>query len=76
MPAKSDAQLRFMFSELRRKREGKPTRTGMSEDQLREFTKGLSLSIIKGVKGKATPEERKRRERRNREKSEVHSPRG
>lgn len=37
MPAKSKAQQRFMAAELQRKREGKHTKTGMSERQLREF---------------------------------------
>lgn len=37
MPAKSKAQQRFMGAELARKREGKKTKTGMSEKQLKEF---------------------------------------
>lgn len=37
MPAKSAKQRRFMGAELSRKREGKPTKTGMSERQLKEF---------------------------------------
>ena len=37
MPAKSKAQQKFMGAELRRKREGKRTRTNMSEEQLEEF---------------------------------------
>lgn len=37
MPAKSPKQQRFMGAELARLREGKRTRTGMSEQQLREF---------------------------------------
>ena len=39
MPPKTPRQRRFMGSELRRKREGKPTVTGMSESQLREFAR-------------------------------------
>ena len=39
MPAKSDKQRKFMGAELARKREGKKTRTGMSEKQLRDFAK-------------------------------------
>lgn len=39
MPAKSEKQRRFMAAELRRKRQGRPTATGMSEDQLRDFVK-------------------------------------
>ena len=37
MPAKSKAQQRFMGAELERKREGKKTKTGMSEKQLHDF---------------------------------------
>lgn len=44
-PAKSKAQQRLMGADLKRKREGKKTKTGMSEKQLEEFastkTKGL-----------------------------------
>ena len=39
MPAKSAKQRRFMGAELGRKREGKKTKTGMSEKQLRDFAK-------------------------------------
>lgn len=39
MPAKSEKQRRFMGAELDRKRQGKKTRTGMSEKQLKDFTK-------------------------------------
>ena len=35
MPSTSDKQLRFMRAELDRKREGKPTKTKMSEAQLK-----------------------------------------
>ena len=37
MPAVSEKQRRFFGAELGRKREGKATKTGMSEDKLREF---------------------------------------
>lgn len=37
MPAKSEKQRRFMGAELRRLREGKKTRTGMNERQLKDF---------------------------------------
>ena len=37
MPAKSEKQRKFMGAELERKREGKKTRTGMSEKQLEDF---------------------------------------
>ena len=37
MPAKSEKQRKFMGAELARKREGKKTKTGMSEKKLEEF---------------------------------------
>ena len=37
MPAKSKKQQQFMGAELARKRAGKRTRTGMSEQQLEDF---------------------------------------
>jgi len=37
MPAKSKKQQMFMALELKRKREGKRTKTKMTEEQLREF---------------------------------------
>ena len=37
MPAVSKKQQRFMGAELARKREGKKTKTGMSESQLHDF---------------------------------------
>lgn len=37
MPAKSEKQRRFMGAELERKREGKKTKTGMSEKQLEDY---------------------------------------
>jgi hypothetical protein len=37
MPAKSEKQRKFMGAELERKREGKKTKTGMSEKQLEDF---------------------------------------
>ena len=37
MPARSEKQRKFMGAELERKREGKPTKTGMSEKQLQDF---------------------------------------
>jgi len=39
MPAKSEKQRKFMGAELQRKREGKKTKTKMSEKQLEEFAK-------------------------------------
>jgi hypothetical protein len=37
MPSKTEKQRRFMGAELERKREGKKTQTGMSEQQLEDF---------------------------------------
>jgi len=37
MPAKTEKQRRFMGAELERKREGKKTRTGMSEAELEKW---------------------------------------
>ena len=37
MPAKNEKQRRFMGAELERKREGKKTRTDMSEKELEKF---------------------------------------
>jgi hypothetical protein len=37
MPARTEKQRRFMGAELERRREGKKTRTGMSERQLEDF---------------------------------------
>ena len=39
MPSKTEKQRRFMGAELERKREGKKTRTGMSEKQLEAFAR-------------------------------------
>ena len=39
MPAESEKQRKFMGAELQRKREGKSTKTKMSEKQLRDFAK-------------------------------------
>ena len=37
MPAKTEKQRKFMGAELQRKREGKKTRTDMSEKELEKF---------------------------------------
>jgi hypothetical protein len=37
MPAKTDKQRKFMGAELQRKREGKETRTDMSEKELEKY---------------------------------------
>ena len=39
MPAKTEKQRKFMGAELQRKREGKKTKTGMSEKELEEFAR-------------------------------------
>ena len=39
MPSVSEKQRKFMAAELQRKREGKGTKTGMSEKQLKDFAK-------------------------------------
>jgi hypothetical protein len=39
MPPVSERQRRFMGAELARKRAGKRTETGMSEEQLREYAR-------------------------------------
>lgn len=53
MPAVSRKQQQFMGAELKRKRAGKRTRTGMSESQLEEFAstkhKGLPRRRRKSV---------------------------
>ena len=37
MPAKSEKQRKFMGAELERKREGKKTKTGMTEKELEKY---------------------------------------
>lgn len=39
MPAVTERQRRFMGAELARKRAGKSTETGMTEEQLRDFAR-------------------------------------
>jgi hypothetical protein len=39
MPAKSEKQRRFFGVELARKRAGKKTKTGMTEEQLEDFAR-------------------------------------
>jgi len=39
MPSVSEKQRRFMGAELARKRKGLKTRTGMTEEQLRDFAR-------------------------------------
>lgn len=37
MPSRSEKQRRFMAADRERAREGKPTKTGMSEEQLGDY---------------------------------------
>jgi hypothetical protein len=52
MPAKSQAQQRFMAAELRRKRAGKKTRTKMSARQLGEYASTKRKSLLKRAREK------------------------
>jgi hypothetical protein len=47
MPARTEKQRRFMGAELERKREGKKTRTDMTERQLEDFASKKPLSSTK-----------------------------
>jgi len=51
MPSVSQDQQQFMGAELARKRKGLPTKTNMTEDQLRDFAatkrKGLPKKVVK-----------------------------
>ncbi len=51
MPSVSKKQQRFMGAELERKRQGKKTKTGMSEKQLHEF----ASTKRKGLPAKKAP---------------------
>ena len=50
MPAKSEKQRRFLAADLERKREGKQTKTGMSEKDLEDFAKKPPRSNPRGAK--------------------------
>jgi hypothetical protein len=50
MPAKSKAQQRMMGADLQRAREGKKTRTGMSEAQLEDFAATKTKKLPEKVK--------------------------
>lgn len=52
MPAKSKDQQKFMGAELQRKREGKPTKTDMGEEQLSDFASTKRKNLPKKVRGK------------------------
>lgn len=51
MPSVSEKQRRFMGAELARKRAGKKTVTGMSEEQLRDFARKPKRKKKKGNPG-------------------------
>ena len=53
MPATTKAQRRFMGAELRRKRQGKKTRTNMSAKQLKEFAETPDKGLPRRKKKKA-----------------------
>jgi len=59
MPAKSKVQQQFMGAELARKRAGKATKTGMSEQQLEDFASVKRAGLPTRVKLK-TPAARAR----------------
>jgi hypothetical protein len=54
MPAKSKAQQKLMGADLRRKRQGKATRTGMTKADLHDFasTRRQGLPTRKGKRGR------------------------
>jgi len=54
MPSKSKAQQRFMGADLERAREGKKTRTGMTESQLKDFASTKRKGLPNRVKPKRT----------------------
>jgi len=60
MPSISEKQRRFMGSELGRHRAGKKTRTGMSEQQLREFAGSVKHKKGSGGAGGSPVKFRKR----------------
>lgn len=52
MPAKSKKQQQFMAIELMKKRQGKKTKTDMSEKQLEDFASTSTKKLPKKVKPK------------------------
>lgn len=57
MPSRSKAQQRFMGAELARKRAGKKTQTGMSEDELKKYATTPRTGLPARAK-KSTPKKR------------------
>jgi len=54
VPSKSKKQQAMMAIDLERKREGKPTKTGMSEAQLEDFASTKTTKLPEKVKPKTT----------------------
>lgn len=52
MPSRSKAQQEMMAIDLERKRAGKPTRTGMTEQQLEDFARTPRKGLPQRVKPK------------------------
>ena len=52
MPSKSKSQQKFFGAELQRKREGKKTKTDMSEAQIEDFAATKHTNLPKRVKAK------------------------
>jgi hypothetical protein len=50
MPAETEKQRKFMGVELEKLRTGKKTRTGMKENQLRDFARSVRKHGKKGAK--------------------------
>lgn len=61
MPSVSKAQRRFFGAELRRKREGKKTKTGMSAKQLKDFAATSEKGLPKRKATKAIFGRRKKK---------------
>jgi hypothetical protein len=48
MPSSTERQRKFMGADLQRKREGKETKTDMTEEQLEDFaSKGKQRQVVK-----------------------------
>jgi hypothetical protein len=52
MPAKTEKQRKFMGAELQRKREGKKTKTGMSEKELEKMASTKRKKLPSKERGK------------------------
>ena len=58
MPSVSQAQQGFMGAELARKRAGKKTQTGMSEQQLEDFARTKRRGLPKRAKSRSSSRSR------------------